>query len=353
MARLVTTGFENGSVPNGAGAGGSVVVAADGSRGAATGYSSSYRLELTTSNNPASSYIYIPYATSNEIYFRVAALRTWSNQQGSPMPRLIRFDGPGGIVAEIRLRGHESAAQCLYWNKAGGTNNRLRGWVHQGVWHVYTGRLKNAPGAYEFELYVDGFRILNYADASPVGTGTYLVYLLCDQGASGAGVRHDFDDIAINDTTGSINNSWIADGTTVALIPNANGSASEMVGSDGNSTDNYLLVDERGHNSDTDYVATDAPGKKDWYATSSPTLSGTDTFDSVQLEAVARRNNTSALNVQVGAKSGATEAYGATVTMTTSYAWVANKVLDTDPATSAAWTQSGVDNLEIGTKAVL
>jgi hypothetical protein len=69
----------------------------------------------------------------------------------------------------------------------------------------------------------------------------------------------DFDDFYIDDA------AYQGDVTVVSLAPNGNGSSSGWVGSDGNSTDNYLLVDDPTTSNVTDYVGASASGTLDLY----------------------------------------------------------------------------------------
>lgn len=73
------------------------------------------------------------------------------------------------------------------------------------------------------------------------------------------------DDLAINDTSGtSPEVSWCGEGEVIVLRPNGNGDNSAWTGSDADSTDNYLLVDEVPP-SGTDYVESNTSGQIDDY----------------------------------------------------------------------------------------
>ena len=72
------------------------------------------------------------------------------------------------------------------------------------------------------------------------------------------------DDLAINDTSGSFQTSWPGAEHVIALRPNGNGDNSDWGGSDGNSTDNYLLVNEVPPSS-TEYVEDNTANQIDDY----------------------------------------------------------------------------------------
>lgn len=73
-------------------------------------------------------------------------------------------------------------------------------------------------------------------------------------GGLSPGSNIDIDDVYVCDGTGSANNDFLGDVRVDCFFPNGNGNSSQFVGSDSNSTDNYLLVDETPANDDTDYV---------------------------------------------------------------------------------------------------
>jgi len=71
-----------------------------------------------------------------------------------------------------------------------------------------------------------------------------------------------YDDIAINDTNGAANNSWIGQGGVIGLKPSGAGTYSEWTPSAG---DNYAAVDEIPP-SEADYVQASVADKRDLYA---------------------------------------------------------------------------------------
>src|SRR5688572_2169742 len=86
----------------------------------------------------------------------------------------------------------------------------------------------------------------------------------CYTGGGDATLIYYVDDLAVNDTTGSFQNSWCGEGKVIALRPNGDGDNSQWTGSDGNSTDNYLLVDETPPDS-ADYVQSNTNNQIDDY----------------------------------------------------------------------------------------
>lgn len=79
-----------------------------------------------------------------------------------------------------------------------------------------------------------------------------------------AAMDYIVDDLAFNDASGSFQNTWPGEGEVIVLRPNGNGDNNAWVGSDADSTDNYLLVDEVPPSS-TDYVESNTSGQIDDY----------------------------------------------------------------------------------------
>jgi len=78
------------------------------------------------------------------------------------------------------------------------------------------------------------------------------------------------DDVYVSDTAGAAPfNDYLNDVQVETLVPNGNGASSQFVGSDGNSVDNYLLVDELPA-VDSDRVESSTVGQRDVYTFTDP-----------------------------------------------------------------------------------
>ena len=155
-----------------------------------------------------------------------------------------------------------------------------------------------------------------------------------------------YDDLVIWDTTGSIANTWIGDTRVDSYFPNANGDSSQFVGSDGNSTDNYLLVDAAAPNG-TDYVQSSTVGDKDLYGFGNMSHTPSSIYG-VVVTASALKDDAGSRSIRLLAKSSSSEANsGADIALSTSRTRAIG-VFETNPATSAAWTKSGVDGAQFG-----
>lgn len=197
----------------------------------------------------------------------------------------------------------------------------------------------------EIILRVDGVEKMSYTGDTKPSTGTDFNRVLFDPSGDWIYV----DDIAINDTTGSADNSWCDDGHIVAIKPNANGDSSDLNGSDGNKTDNYQLVDDIPADGDTSYVYSDVVDDHDLY-----NLESFDVPEGASIKRVwaeARAKDPGEGDIAFVVKTHSTE-YEDSVAQAlgSAYAQAKSDVYTTNPNTSAAWTESELDDLQVGVK---
>lgn len=147
--------------------------------------------------------------------------------------------------------------------------------------------------------------------------------------------------------SGAPNNDFLGDVRVEALFPNGNGNSSQFVGSDGNSTDNYLLVDETTPNDDTDYVQSSTLNDKDTYAmTDLVTVAGS--VYGIQAVPNAKKDDAGSRTFKTQIRSGGTDVEGAEKTLGTSYAFFP-EIFESDSA-GAQWTISSINSIEAGVK---
>ena len=166
--------------------------------------------------------------------------------------------------------------------------------------------------------------------------------------ASGS-MNERIDDFYINDDTGSApENTFFGEAFVVeSAIPTGNGNSSQWVGSDGNSTDNYLLVDDTG-NDDTDYVKSGTLNDLDTYALGNLS-NATGTVIGMNHYMVARKDDVATRTIASAIRTNSADYVGSNKTMTGTYAtYIENRLLN--PDTSLRFTISEVNALEAGQK---
>jgi hypothetical protein len=159
----------------------------------------------------------------------------------------------------------------------------------------------------------------------------------------------DLDDAFWNSNNAGAETRW-GDTRCEYIRPSGNGNSSQWVGSDGNSVDNYLLVDETSPNDDTDYVASSTVNDLDLYTFTdvTPTTGGV----KLVVEYLwARKDDAGTRTIAGATREGGTTSVGANQDLSTSYnyyreAWALN------PRTAAAWSISEVNGSEFGAKEI-
>lgn len=219
---------------------------------------------------------------------------------------------------------------------------------NDGKWHYIEVKLKiaNSISSGDVVLRVDGVDQITLAaatDTQQTANSTFDSFFLIG-GASQSGYDIYFDDFYLIDTTGSLNNTFLGEMRVITALPNANGNSSQYVGSDSNSTDNYLLVDDADPNSDTDYVEDSTVGNRDLYGFADISSGG---IKGLQLTSFARKTDAGARDINLSTRISSTNYDSSAYTLPSSYAHVSN-IWETSPATASVWTQSEVNGAEFG-----
>lgn len=165
--------------------------------------------------------------------------------------------------------------------------------------------------------------------------------------ANSGGVGFAWDDLYVCNQSGSTNNDYLGDVRVESIFPNGNGNSSVLVGSDSNSTDNYLLVDETAPNSDTDYVESLTVGDKDTYAYTNVTATS-GTIKGLQIIPFSRKTDAGTRSIVSVARHSVTEVDSANKALSASYIYQPD-IRETKPG-GGAWSISDVNGAEFGVK---
>lgn len=191
----------------------------------------------------------------------------------------------------------------------------------------------------------DGVQILSATGIDTKNGGTKTVF----DSFRISGYRVSMDDIYACNAAGSVHNTFLGDCSVQTLLPSGDGNYSQWVGSDGNSVNNSLLVDEPTLNT-TDYVESGTSGNKDSYAFAD--LSGTPSavLGVATRMYAAKSDSGTQLARQIVRLSGTDYAEAADTALSTGYKSY-GRLMELNPATSAAWSVSEVNGAEFGIEA--
>lgn len=215
-----------------------------------------------------------------------------------------------------------------------------------GAWHYIELKATVSDTTGDVELRMDGKSVGTFSgDTKFMGTSNNIDTVRFGGTTS---INASVDDVYVCDTTGSVNNDFLGDIKVETLYPNGNGNSSQLTGSDGNQTDNYLLVDEAGTPSTADYVVGASAGLKDTY-TFTDLATATGPIKGVQLTSYANKTDAGARDLINVTRSSGTEADSASMALQTTYV-AHSSIQETNPNGGGAWTVTDVNNAEFGAK---
>ena len=221
----------------------------------------------------------------------------------------------------------------------------ITGWTYQ-TWYlmeIYV-RIHDTTG--QVIVKWDGVEIINFTgDTRNGGAGTVNGL----GSSSGGATTFWFDDFAFNDTSGGADNSWCGDGKIIALVPNGDNSV-QWLGSDGDTTNNYALVDEIPP-SGSDYVRATGSAYTDIYNLSTVDFAG-QTIQRIWMVSRAKSDTSGDYFLHGIQVSGSN--YLVTGSLPTSFGRIDVSATGTwalNPYTGGAWSQEQIDNLLLVIKA--
>lgn len=329
MARLHTDGFEFPNAnPFDGGYSGSVSWSTSLKR------SGAYAINIAASSSNWG-IILLPGALT-EFYFRAAlAHKTDSTRYNY----IILRDQSNNPLVSVHIQGGAATGGIRFWAKTTKIGEIDYPVVSETFYliEVYGKIGDGATG--HVTARVDGEVIVDMTVDIEYGS-SYLYGLYCRPTTYSPFVM---DDLALNDITGTEHDAWCGSGHIVALSANGQGVENWQRNS---GSYNYEQVDEVAHDSDTTYVYTTGNDIVDDYPLETVAIPAENVCLLVQPVVVARKVDIEAGGIEVGIKSDDTTDYDSPVALTTSYVLYRGKTYTEDPDTSAAWTQSGIDNLK-------
>jgi hypothetical protein len=190
-----------------------------------------------------------------------------------------------------------------------------------------------------YELRVNGVNVLSGSDDTREGSNDY-----CNR------VRLvGPDELAVNCPIYDdwfIAEDFLGDRKIITIFPDADGDSSDFTPSTGG--DNYLMVDDNPQDDDSTYVESSTPGDSDLYTHGN--VAGASSILAIQPNIVAAKTDVTDFDMNLTVKSGSTTDDGTAVTVNSTDYVNFTRVLETDPDTGVAWTQSGLNSAQIGPK---
>lgn len=223
--------------------------------------------------------------------------------------------------------------------------------VSNNAWTVLQIRHKVSDTVGVIEVWVTGVQTINFSgDTQQSGTANIKsfdlqAYRYTDAfGTSNSACA--FDDVAVNDTTGSRNNAKPNDGRVFYLVPTSAGDVTQLARGGTDSGANWSQVDEVPIGTSDD-VRSDVDGQYDLYSLANTTVAG-DVAAAVWT-AYAQKSDAGLAGIAPMLKTGGTESEGSRVELATGNAFY-QQIYEVNPVTSNPWTTSELDALQAGVK---
>lgn len=250
--------------------------------------------------------------------------------------------GDSGATAHLQLQFTNSSTLALL---RGGTVIATTPLAPPLTWNTYfeiSATINATTGT--CIVRVNGANVINFTGNTKNGGTNTTIDTISFFGAQANFTVYStiIDDLYVCDATGTAPyNTFLGDIRINTLVPTAAGASTGFTPSAGA---NYTDVDELPYSA-ADYVSASASGTRDTYAMGD--LSGSYTVLGVQNNIVAKKIDAGGTAIKPAVVSGGTVYYGASKVLGTADATISD-LRTIDPATSAAWTITGVNALEAG-----
>lgn len=222
--------------------------------------------------------------------------------------------------------------------------------------------LTAAAGSHVVEARIDGVQFAASSTRN-ISTGVAIITM----GGNMAGEAQTqgnwyIDDVAINDSTGSFQNSWPGEGKIIHLKPNEAGDSNgylTQVGGDAGASNNFTRVDEVTPDDATSYNGSALLNAEDLFNCEASGIGGSDTVSVVavgcRMADLVAADATASFKLEIEKTAGGTKVQSATI-IPNSTTWLTNAaalprnyslVTYQDPDNNN-WTQSTLDSMQIG-----
>lgn len=323
---------------------------ANGATGSGLKYSDVYGINTTVPNTGR--FGGLAMITNSEAKRNIPAGATWSgpdfsfcaafkrnvslSNNNQPLFRL--YQAAAQTTGQITLSGDADGTLRVSRGSTAGTNviaSSAAGVLNQdGSFHYveFTFNLHASTGSATVK--VDGITVISATGLNSKGGTTTAIASF----GLGSTDYNTLDDFYVTD------GASLGERRIVACRPSADTATADWTPNSG--SPHFSRVNETAADGDTTYVSSSTVGHKDLYDCDNLPTSPT-TIDGVRIISAARKDDAATRTYRQLLKSSSTTANGADVGVNSSYTMAESQFL-TDPATSAAWTASGVNAMQIG-----
>lgn len=213
--------------------------------------------------------------------------------------------------------------------------------------------IDDSTGSYEVRVDTINRLSASSQDTRNGGAGTWDNVGLSGS-FTGAGNFFYYDDLYVLDGSGASHNTFLGLQRVDNCLPktDAAGAGTNSAFTPSTGSDHGAMVDEASPNGDTDYNAAASASLKDTYKINALPAGGTIT--AVLIKGFMKKTDSGVRSIQYVTRSGGTDYNSGTdLDPLTTYSFLApttnsSHIREVDPATSAGWTATNVNAMEIG-----
>ena len=358
MARLLQTGFELGtSASVGADTTATALIAVVPS--SPSPRSGTYCLRCLANSITAQvwSMKRIAQAAASEVWYAFGFQHSLVGEPVNAVSFFRVFDAAGTMLLALVCDG--GTIRAYYQTGVGNSMTATTGWTligsgsvsaSSGAWHLievrYVPHLTNGL----LEVYLDGASILSAsavrtAQSTTPATECALTFTRYGVATGSAASFCAFDDLRVNDTTGSRNNGRPFDEAIRLMVPTGAGDLTQLSRGGTDSGANWSQVEEVPP-ATADYVTGASAGLTDLYATDDFPTSA---ISAISLVAQVANSDGAGGTVNLVSKTGAGQSNGSAYALTAVWTYQ-NRLLETDPSDGAPWNSSKLTSLQLGAR---
>lgn len=289
--------------------------------------------------------------SNNTLYYYSFSLKTLSLPASTPI-RLFGILDPSAsslILLSLTSNGTLRVTDAA----SGTTDSAVTNVIAVGVWCRIEVKfnLGTSTSTGSLEVRVNGVTVLTLSAQNYFSSAAGALTRFYNTATVSTGDRV-FDDIVLNDSTGTVNNSWLGDVRIDTIQPTADTAQADWAKSSG--TSGFALIDDTlgAADGDATYLSSNTVGNKSEFVMSDlPSASGS--VFALQMRTKSERAGLSPRTYRTYLKSSSAIANGVTQqAYALMYGWAYNGIADTDPNTTAAWVDAGVNAVNLGLELV-
>ncbi len=290
---------------------------------------------IETTFDTAFSEFYLQFAMYLDAAWTTTAIKILHWKYNTAIIGTLVFDGPSQLLK-------------VYSGDTTGTLRLTTSYMLiQDRWYYIELHVKISDTVGVYEVKVDGTSVGSFNGDTQPGVDYEINRIrFASTPTVGTNTWWYVDDIVINDTTGTVNNSWV-DCLAVQLIrPWGTGSSERWEKYSTTALNNYECVDGAPVADPTEYLYTEYGGKEDLYLIEDLPVD-VYSISAIRADAWACKTSGSSRDLSVAIKSGATT-YISTTHELNIYYTLYGSYWEQNPAGATYWSVADINNLEAG-----